>query len=120
MRRFIRSLGFAVHGIKTAYSREANFRIHSFCTILVILAGIVFNISCIEWIILTICTCAVLFAELMNTAIEELCNIVHRERHRGIKLVKDVSAAAVLVTAIGAAICAAIIFIPKIILFINQ
>lgn len=120
MKRLTKSIGFALNGIQACFKQEPNFKIHVACTLLAVAAGTYFKINSIEWIIIVICIGAVLAAELMNTAIEQLCNMVYKERHQVIKRIKDLSAAAVLVIAMSAAICAAIIFIPKIILLINQ
>ncbi|MEO8772297.1 MAG: diacylglycerol kinase family protein [Ferruginibacter sp.] len=120
MATFSKSVGFALNGIKQCFKRELHFKVHTVFTILAIAAGFLFSINKTEWIIISICIAAVLTAELINTAIEELCNIVYKEDHPGIKLVKDLAAGAVLIMAIAAAISGAVIFIPKIILFINQ
>jgi len=119
MSDFKQSIGFALNGIRRCFSKEAHFKVHAVVTLLVIVAGFVFKVSSMEWLIILICIGAVLAAELINTAIEELCNIVHKEKHDGIKLVKDMAAAAVLVTAISAAVCGTVIFIPKIISFLK-
>lgn len=120
MSRLIWSFVFALNGIKKSVLKEPNFRIHIFCTILVIIAGYYFNISSVEWMLVLLCTALMLSMEMINTAIEKLCNVVHREIHPGIKLTKDIAAGAVLVSAIIAAICGGIIFIPKIILLIKS
>ena len=67
-----------------------------------------------------ICIGSVLSAELMNTAVEELCNVVEKERHAGIKLVKDLSAAAVLVSSMAATAVGLIIFIPRFFYLLNE
>ena len=120
MSNLIKSIGFALNGIRRCFSKEAHFKIHSGFTIMVITAGFLFKISQFEWLVILICIGAVLAAELINTAIEELCDIVHKEKHEGIKLVKDMAAAAVLVTAISATVSGTIIFLPKIILFLKS
>ncbi len=120
MKTLYRSFGFAVNGAIQCFVRELNFKIHTGFTVLVIASGFFFKISIPEWLVTLMCTGAVLAAELMNTAIEELCNIVHREKHAGIKRIKDMAAAAVFITAVAAAISGAIIFLPKIILSIKS
>jgi len=120
MKRLNRSIGFALNGIQSCFKQEPNFKIHTVFALMVIAAGVFFKIANIEWIVITICIGAVLAAELINTAIEGLCNIIHKEEHPVIKLIKDVSAAAVLIVAITSIICGAVIFIPKILSIINQ
>ena len=116
----IKSFGYALSGLRICILEGANFRIHIFCTVLVFIAGLYFNISYTEWLIILICTGFVLCMEMINTAIEQLCNVVHKEFHPGIKITKDIAAGAVLLSAVIAAICGAIIFIPKIFLLIKS
>lgn len=82
---------------------------------LVMVLAVVFHISATEWLFVTGCCMLVLTMELLNTAIENLCDLVSGEYHPLIKIIKDVSAAAVLVTAAGSVVTGSIIFLPKII-----
>lgn len=118
MSKFTRSFVYAANGLKLCLLKEANFRIHIFLSVITIALSILLNINAVEWMIILFCMAFVLSMEMINTAIEQLCNVVHKEDHPGIKIVKDVSAGAVLVSAILAAICGAVIFIPKILSFI--
>ena len=116
MPRLIKSFAFALNGIKACFSKEPNFKIHTGIAIGVVASGIFFQISLTEWVLMLICMGFVLCMEMINTAIEQLCNIVYNQPHPGIKIIKDISAGAVLVSAIVAAICGVIVFIPKIFL----
>ncbi|MEP7163973.1 MAG: diacylglycerol kinase family protein [Ferruginibacter sp.] len=118
MSRLVKSFGYALNGIKVCISKGANFGIHIFCCVLVISAGIYFKISPAEWGTVLLCAGFVLCMEMVNTAIEQLCDVVHKEIHPGIKVTKDIAAGAVLLSAAIAAICGAVIFIPKILLLI--
>ena len=120
MSRLIKSFGYALKGLKICLLKETNFRIHIFCTVCVIIAGLYLTISPVEWILVLFCVALVLCMEMINTAIEELCNVVHKEIHPGIKITKDIAAGAVLLSAFLAFICGAIIFIPKIFLLIKS
>ncbi len=117
--RLIKSFGFAVSGIKYCL-QEANFKIHIGLAVMAVVLGFILGISPTEWIVIAICIAAVLAFEMLNTAIERLCNIVYPGFNAGIKMVKDVSAGAVLLIAIMAAVCGAIIFVPKIFLLIKN
>ena len=75
--------------------------------------AIVFNVSKIEMAILLLVAGFVWTAELFNTAIEKIMDFISKERHPEIKFIKDISAAAVLISAIVSLITGAIIFIPK-------
>jgi diacylglycerol kinase len=69
----------------------------------------------VEWLFVVGCCVLVLSLELLNTAIENLCDIVTEEYHPIIKIVKDSAAAAVLITATGSVVTGLIIFSPKLI-----
>jgi diacylglycerol kinase len=106
---------YAINGLIAAIRREVNMRIHIIASVLVCIAGFYFQISSVEWIVLVLCIVLVISFELINTSIEEFCNMVHPEHHPIIKKVKDIAAAAVLVAAVGSVVAALIIFLPKLI-----
>ena len=81
--------------------------------ITVIALGIYFGISKTEWCLIVIAICMVISAEAFNTSIEHLTDLVSPNYHELAGKTKDVAAAAVLITAIGAAILGLIIFLPK-------
>ena len=110
--QLIKSFGFALNGIKLCL-KEPNFKIHLLLAVLAILLGFLLHISNMEWIVVLICITMVLAFEMLNTAIEHLCDIVSPAFNPVIKIIKDVSAAAVLVVALMAAVCGAVIFLPK-------
>lgn len=110
--RFL-SFRYAFNGLKTLFTQEHNARIHFVIAILTIAIGMVLNISPIEWLIILILIALVFCLEIINTAIEYLCNFISPEWHKAVKDIKDLSAAAVLVAAIISIICGIIIFAPK-------
>ena len=77
--------------------------------------SVALGISAYEWLAVLLCTGIVIGFEMMNAAVEKLCDLVQQEYHPIIKAVKDISAAAVLWTSIVSALTGCIIFIPKII-----
>ena len=117
--RLIKSFAFAWNGLKACFKSEPNFRIHVLLGILVVIFAILFNVSLVEWELLCLCIAIVLTAELLNTALEKLCDVVHKEQHPGIKKVKDISAGAVLVASAGCLITGLIIFLPKIFIYLK-
>lgn len=112
--KLIRSFGYALDGLKYCYKTQLNFRIHLAVLLFVVAFGIFFNIATTEWISVIFCGMLVLVLEMVNTAIEYLCDTVTKEIHPAVKIIKDVSAAAVLLAAAGSVIIGLIIFIPKI------
>jgi len=114
MRRFIKSFGYSFEGIGYAFKFEPNFRFHLVAMIAVGCLGWYLELSLQEWLWIGAVSTLVIMAELFNTAIEVLVDLVSPEIHPKAKIVKDVASAAVLVAAIFAAITGLIIFIPKI------
>ncbi len=115
-KKIINSFKYAIQGIISSFKTERNMKIHIFIMVLVIIAGIILKINKYEWIICVVCFAIVIGGELFNTAIETVVDMVMPYKNEKAKLAKDISAGAVLVFAIGAAICGLIIFVPKIIL----
>lgn len=107
---FSRRLGFAINGIRLAYLRERSFRYHIVSCTGVLLALFVIRPAVIWWAMAALAIGLVMTAELINSAIETLADHVHPERHHQIKVVKDIAAAAVLVSSIMA-IVVAVVFI---------
>jgi diacylglycerol kinase len=110
-KRIAKSFGHAFDGFRTAFKEERNMRIHTLATVVVIAAGIYVDLSALEWAIIAICIAGVFTAELFNTAIENLCDVVSPGQNEKIKIVKDISAAAVFCSSIGALIVAILIFV---------
>ncbi len=119
MKKFIKSFSHTIHGLQYALAHEQNFKIEIFCAVAAIGCAFIFNITKIEWLVVILNIAAVLTAELFNTAIENLCNMIHRATHPTIKIIKDVSAAAVVVSALSAFVSGSIIFFPQLIKLIK-
>ena len=111
----LKSFTFAVNGLKILLQEEHNSWLHIAITLCVIVAGILLQISLIEWVAVIFCVGLVLALELINSAIENMTDFVSPQKNEIIGKVKDLSAAAVLIAAICAAIIGLIIFLPKII-----
>ena len=114
MKKIRNSFKYAIEGIWTSFKTERNMKIHIFIMILVIIAGIILKINKSEWIICIILFAIVIGSELFNTSIETIVDMVMPEKNEKAKIAKDVSAGAVLVVAIGAAIIRLVIFAPRI------
>lgn len=107
-------------GLIKVTREELNFKIHLCVTIIDIIAGFVLQINTLEWIAIILCIGLVLSMEAMNTAVEHIANYLTSETDSRIKSIKDISAAAVLITSIISVIIGVIIFLPKIILLIQH
>jgi len=115
IKKTINSFGFAIEGVLYAFKTQWNFRIHILASIIVLVLSILFQISKFEWIAILICISLVLFAELLNTAIESVVDLVSPEYNKLAKVAKDTAAASVLILAIMAFIIGLVIFIPYLI-----
>lgn len=112
----IKSFTYAFNGFKILLIEEHNARIHVVAAIVTVIAGFYFDISTVEWMIILLCIGAVIALEIVNSAIENLADLVCQEKNEFVKKAKDLAAAAVLTAAFVAVIIALIIFIPKIML----
>lgn len=118
-KKLINSFKYAFTGMWSAYKSERNMKIHIAVAILIILFGVFLQISTYEWLACIVCFAMVIGAEMFNTAIETVVDIAMPKKDERAKKAKDVAAGAVLVFAIGSAIIGSIIFIPKIIDYLN-
>ena len=107
-----KSFAVAFHGIWLLMCKERNFRFHLLASFLVIACCFFFEVEKSEWIAVFLLIGLVLAVEALNTAIEYICDLVMPEYHPMVKKIKDVAAAAVLLTAIVAIIIGCIIFLP--------
>jgi diacylglycerol kinase len=114
MNRFLKSLSYAIQGISHLLLFERNTTIQSAIALVVIGLGFWLKISGNEWIALLFGIGLVLAAEAFNTAMEHLCNLVEPNPNPKIKIIKDLSAGAVLLISIAVSIIGIIIFLPKI------
>ncbi|OJU18783.1 MAG: hypothetical protein BGN88_09665 [Clostridiales bacterium 43-6] len=115
MKLFFRSFYFASRGIRECFKSEQNFKVHSFVAIIVILCSYLLKIAEYEWLFVFLIVTQVMSAEIINTAVEKIADFIEPNQNEKIRVIKDMTAGMVLITSIGAAICAAIIFLPKII-----
>lgn len=112
-KRLIKSFSNASRGIAYLFNSQINARIELIITILVIISGIYFNISHVEWLVILLCIALVLGLEGVNTALETLSNKLHPGFDREIGKTKDIAAGAVLIASIFAAIIGFVIFVPR-------
>lgn len=107
-----KSFGYAFKGIGYTITTQKNAWIHTLATILVILLSFLLSIDTISFIILLIMIGFVWTAECFNTAIETVVNLASPDYHNLAKTTKDVSAGAVLVASLTAAVVGFLILGP--------
>ncbi|MBX9973077.1 diacylglycerol kinase family protein [Cytobacillus firmus] len=115
----LKSFSFAFSGIRAAVLNERNLQIHLAVSIAVIIFGVFFGISSLEWMIILLAIGGMLSLELLNTAIERVVDLATEEYHPLAKQAKDIAAGAVLVYAIVSVIIGGVIFLPKILIFLQ-
>lgn len=115
LKKQLKSFTFAWKGILTCAGHEQNITFHLLTAIIVVAAGFCFGISRTEWMVVMLCIGTVIAAELFNSAIERLVDMVSPEWQKIAGEVKDIAAGAVLITAIAAAIVGMIVFLPYVI-----
>lgn len=114
----LRSFKFALRGFSSLILNEHNSRIHLFAAVIVIVFGFILKVSLIEWCLLILAIGLVFLAELLNSSLEAVSDVVQPEWDEKIMKAKDYAAAGVLVAAIISVFIGGLIFIPRILLLI--
>lgn len=102
----------AFAGLFWALRSQPNFRVHFFFAAVAIYLAKYFQISRVEFIIILFTIVLGLSAELINTSLESMTDLITKEWRQEAKIAKDVAAAMMLTVALGAVIVAAVVFIP--------
>lgn len=110
----IKSFSHAFAGLKVLLKEEHNARIHLFATVLVLVAGFMYSISIVEWVAVLMAITLVFISEIINSAIEEICDFICPQQNDGIKKIKDLAAAAVLFSAVVAVVIGVLVFWGKV------
>lgn len=105
--------------IRSFFDREQNLLIHIIATVIVIILGIVFKLSAIEWVLIFFVICLVISSELLNSAIELTVDLYTSKFNPLAMVAKDTAAAAVVVSAFIAIGVGLYVFLPKVICFIS-
>ena len=113
MKKFLRGFKFAAKGILSVVKSEVNFRVHTVMAIYVLFFSFIGKVSTAEFAALCALIGLVLALELINTALEALCDKVTKEQDSLIGKTKDLAAGAVLVTAVFAALAGLYVFLQE-------
>jgi diacylglycerol kinase len=119
IRRLLNSFKDAGRGVSYVFKKEQNFRIQSIIALFVVLLVVIFPLKSWEVIMLLLMTFMVLTMELLNTALENFTDLFKPRVHPYVGTIKDIMAAAVLITSLGALIIGLIIFWPHFNAFIK-
>jgi diacylglycerol kinase len=118
--KFIRSFGFAFEGLRLALRVDQNVRFHVVVGLFVIIVSFSLKITKSEFLFIIFAIFFVIIVEMVNTAIEEMTNLILKEHSREAKIAKDVAAGAVLLSAIFAAIVGIVILLPHLLLLFHS
>ena len=113
MKALLKSFVYAFNGLVYAFKTQLNFKIHCIAAIFVVVLGWYVGLSNIEWTLIALAIGLVIVVELINTGIEVLVDLVSPQHHPKAGAIKDIAAAAVLISALMALTIALIIFVPK-------
>src|SRR4030066_498998 len=112
LRQWARSVNFAIEGILHAAKTQRHVRYHFFSAAIVLLMSYILGVSRTEFLIIALSVIAVLLAEMFNTTIETIVDIISPEHSEKARIAKDIAAGAVLITAFGVAVIGYIILFP--------
>ena len=110
-----KSIKYSLQGLSYIIEREQNFRIQLIISVVTLFFSFYFRISRYEWIVIILMITAVLILEIVNSALEQLVDIMKPRLHGHVRLVKDMLAGAVFVTALCSIIIGLMIFYPHIV-----
>src|SRR6266566_958440 len=105
------SFRYALDGILHGFRSQRHMRFHFGIAVLALLAGVVYGLNATELLILTFAISLVIIAELFNTAIEAVVDLVTTSYHPLAKYAKDVAAGAVLIAALNACVVGVLLFL---------
>lgn len=116
-----RGIGFeyALNGLKEAFIRERNFRIHLLIALIVVIVSFMLKLTLFEWLFIILAIHIVLMAELINTIAERIIDHIRPEIHPKAKIIKDIGAAIVLMSAIFSIIIGMMIYLPKLLVLLG-
>lgn len=109
---FINSFRYALRGIQHVLKSERNARVHLVIAMVVLALGLIMHVTETELAAIFFAIIMVFLAEIANTAFEKTLNLIEPEHSEAVRVIKDVSAGAVLVAAIGAAAIGYVVFRP--------
>ena len=108
----MRAFGYAIAGLFYAFKIGHALWIQCAIAAIIIFLGFYFHITLSDWRWIAVATTIVLATEIMNTAVESVCDALHPDHNKLIGIAKDAAAGAVLMAAIGAIVIGTMTFWP--------
>ena len=112
IKKMLKSFGPAISGLIYLFKNENNIKFHLIAFLVVVTLGLMCNITRYEWGMLLISSSIVLVSEGINTAMERIADLVETTNNPKIKVIKDVAAASVLISALFSIVIGILIFFP--------
>ena len=112
IKRLFKSFTYAFRGLIKTFKEEQNLRIQSIAALLVVLSAWFFQVNRLEWCLLILVVGLVIFAEIINSAVERVTDVLKPRINNYVKEIKDIMAAAVMLASLIAVIVGVIIFAP--------
>ncbi len=110
-RKLFESFNYAIEGFMYVLKTQRNMRLHFLLGVIALLLGLYFNFSKIEFVLLFVTISFVFLAEMFNTGVELMIDLITNEFHPLARIIKDISAGAVLVAAINAVFVGYLLFL---------
>ena len=117
--RHYKSFRHACRGISEAVRYHPNFRIHLILSAIALAGAVYFDFTRMEIVLVVFTIILGLSAEMINTSLESMTDLITKEWREEARVAKDVSAGMMLLVSVGAAIIAGILFIPRFLNAIN-
>jgi len=117
LKRLLKSFNYAIGGIMHCFRTQRNMRFHFVMAMIAVALGVFLNITKTEMLILVLTIFFVIFAEMVNTTVEALVDMVTKEYHPLAKIAKNIAAGAVLMAALCSVIVGYLLFFEKLLRF---
>ena len=115
--RLIRSFRYALRGVAHVFREEQSFRIQVVAGVVVLILALYFHVKVWEAVALLLVVMLVLVLELINSVFERMVDVLKPRMHPYVETIKDIMAAVVLISSIGAVLIGALILGPYLIGF---
>ena len=120
LRKWLKSTNFAIEGILQGAKTQRHLRYHFFSAAIVLFLSFLLGVTRMEFVIISLAVMLVITAEMLNSAVELVVDILSPEYSEKARVAKDIAAGAVLISAFGAAVLGYIILFPYLkMIFLN-
>lgn len=119
IKKLIKSFKYAFEGIRMSVSLDQNVRFHLAAGLIVFILCVILNVPKSELMFVVFAIFFVIITEMINTAIEEMTNLIKREHSEEARIAKDVAAGAVLLAAVFAIIVGVVVLLPRVLSFLQ-